>query len=417
MENIGSKLHVLAIPLPLQGHANPMLQFCKRLASKGVMITLITVTSANILVQQTFNSIKIEYIPDDGNEDVGAADAAERVDDFLQRFNIAVTNNLAKTVEEKASSGHPVKVILYDSMMAWILEILQKLGIKGAAFFTQACAVCSIYNHIHNGTLKLPLETSDILLPSLPLLKSTDLPSFVYDPCAYPNVLDVVLSQNIILQKADWLFFNSFEKLENEVVSWLANRYPIKTIGPTIPSIYVDKRLKEDKDYTLNLFKPNTEASIKWLDSKEFGSVVYVSFGSLSDLEENQMQEIACGLLRSNCNFLWVVRSSEESKVPSNLMSEAQARGLIVNWCPQLEVLAHQAVGCFMTHCGWNSTIEALSIGVPMVTMPVWIDQTTNAKFIVDIWEVGVRVKANEKGIVTREEVEMTIKEIMHGEK
>lgn len=130
------------------------------------------------------------------------------------------------------------------------------------------------------------------------------------------------------------------------------------------------------------------------------------------------MQEIAWGLLKSNCNFLWVVGTSEESKVPSDFMSEGQERGLTVNWCPQLEVLSHQAVGCFVTHCGWNSTMEALSLGVPMVAMPVWIDQTTNAKYIVYKWKSGLRVKASGKGlIVTREEVEMTIKEVMHGEK
>uniref|UniRef100_A0A6N2LMP5 Anthocyanidin 3-O-glucosyltransferase n=1 Tax=Salix viminalis TaxID=40686 RepID=A0A6N2LMP5_SALVM len=70
-----------------------------------------------------------------------------------------------------------------------------------------------------------------------------------------------------------------------------------------------------------------------------------------------------------------------------------------------------------MTHCGWNSTLEALSLGVPMVAMPQWTDQPTNAKYIADVWQVGVRVKANEKGIVTKEEVEGCIREVMEGER
>ena len=201
-------------------------------------------------------------------------------------------------------------------------------------------------------------------------------------------------------------------------MTWLTERYPIKTIGPCTPSMYTDKRLKDDKDYTVNFFTLDSGACLKWLDTKETGSVVYVSFGSMSDLGENQMQEIACGLMNSNCNFLWVVRPSEESKIPRDFMSEAQERGLIVNWCPQIKVLSHRAVGSFMSHCGWNSTIEALSLGVPMVTMPVWVDQPTNSKYIVDVWKVGLRVKASEeREMVTREEVEGTIREVMHGEK
>lgn len=203
--------------------------------------------------------------------------------------------------------------------------------------------------------------------------------------------------------------------------------YPIKTIGPTIPSMYLDKRLKEDTNYNLNLFKPNQEIScIKWLDTKPKGSVVYASFGSLSDVKQEQMEEIAWGIISSNFNFLWVVRDSEKIKLPKDLSrrlllsssskDENNNKGLVVGWCPQLEVLNHESVGCFVTHCGWNSTLEALSLGVPMVTLPLWVDQTTNAKYISDVWNVGVRVRARVGDIVTREEVEMRIKEVMDGE-
>ncbi|KAJ6734283.1 GLYCOSYLTRANSFERASE [Salix purpurea] len=69
-----------------------------------------------------------------------------------------------------------------------------------------------------------------------------------------------------------------------------------------------------------------------------------------------------------------------------------------------------------MTHCGWNSTLEALSLGVPMVAMPQWTDQPTNAKYIADVWRVGVRLQANEKGIITKEELEKCTREVMGGE-
>jgi UDP:flavonoid glycosyltransferase YjiC (YdhE family) len=152
-------------------------------------------------------------------------------------------------------------------------------------------------------------------------------------------------------------------------------KWPIKPIGPTIPSMFLDKRLGDDKDYGLNLFKPNSDVCMKWLDSKEPGSVVYVSFGSLAAVGEEQMAELAWGLKRTNRCFLWIVRESEESKLPRDFVKETSNIGLIIKWCPQLQVLAHKSVGCFMTHCGWNSTLEALSLGVPMVAMPQWTDQ------------------------------------------
>ena len=197
----------------------------------------------------------------------------------------------------------------------------------------------------------------------------------------------------------------------------MTSRWPFKTIGPAIPSMYLDKRLEDDKEYGLNLFKPNMDTCMKWLDTKKIGSVVYISFGSTAALGEEQMVEITSGLKNSSCYFVWVVRKSEWKKLPGNVLQEIAENGLVLNWCLQLEVLAHKAIGCFVTHCGWNSTLEALSLGVPMIVMPQWMDQTTNAKYIMDVWKVGVRIKVDEKGIATKEEIELCIREVIGGDK
>ena len=190
------------------------------------------------------------------------------------------------------------------------------------------------------------------------------------------------------------------------------------TIGPTIPSFFSDKRVNDDMAYGLNFFKAHqSETCIKWLSSKPKGSVVYVSFGSMASLREEQMGELAWGLKGSSHYFLWVVRASEEAKLPKGFINEELEKGFLVRWCPQLEVLASNAIGCFFTHCGWNSTSEALTLGVPMVGMPQWTDQTTNAKFIKDVWKVGVRVREGEDGVVRREEIEACIREVMEGER
>ena len=127
--------------------------------------------------------------------------------------------------------------------------------------------------------------------------------------------------------------------------------------------------------------------------------------------------ELATGLKQSGCFFLWVVRETETDKIPKNYVEEIGEKGLIVSWSPQLEVLAHESVGSFLTHCGWNSTLEGLSLGVPMIGMPHWTDQPTNAKFVEDVWKVGVRVKAEGDGFVRREEIVRCVGEVMEGEK
>ncbi|KAA8532161.1 hypothetical protein F0562_006697 [Nyssa sinensis] len=396
-----------------QGHINPMLQFAKRLASKGLRVTLVTTTSASKSMQVQASSVKIEIISDGFNE----GEKIDSIDVYLERFKVAVAQSLGELIEKQNSSGYPPKVLVYDSVMTWVLDVARRLGLYGASFFTQNCSVSAIYYHVHHGDLKIPLVGSMVSMPWMPLLKNNDLPSFVYDMDSYPALLNLVVNQFSNLEQVDWILFNSFDKLEEKMVKWMASQWPIKTIGPTVPSMYLDKRLKDDKDYGLSLFKPDAAACMNWLDNKQIGSVVYVSFGSLANLGEDQMEELACGLMRSNSYFLWVVRASEESKLPSNLKADTSEKGLVVNWCPQLEVLSHQAVGCFMTHCGWNSTLEAFSLGIPMVAMPQWTDQTTNAKFLVDVWQAAVRVKVNEKGIVSREEIEICIKEVMEGER
>ena len=150
-----------------------------------------------------------------------------------------------------------------------------------------------------------------------------------------------------------------------------------------------------------------------WLDTKPKGYVVYVSFGSMANLNITQMAELASGLLESNHYFIWVIRESEKAKLPTSFAPE---KGLILHWSSQLEVLSHEAVGCFFAHCGWNSTLEALCLGVPMVGMPQWTDQPNNAKYVEDVWKVGVRVKVGEDGIVRKEEIKGCIRRVMEGD-
>ncbi|KAF8393828.1 hypothetical protein HHK36_020026 [Tetracentron sinense] len=401
--------HVLLLPFPAQGHMNPLFQFSKRLASKGLKVTLATTTFIAKTMKSHPGSLIVDPISN-GFDEGGIAEAGD-MNIYLERFEAVGSRTLAELIE-KQSHGCPVKCLIYDSHIPWALDVAKKLGTVGASFFTQSCAVDLIYYNASRGLLSTPVQGPTVTIPGLPLLEVNDLPSFVY--CAL-GPYATFFRQFSDFEKADWLLFNSFNKLE--VVKWMSKKWRIKTIGPTVPSMYLDKRMEGNTDYGIDIFHLDADACVKWLDTNETSSVVYVSFGTATILGEEQMEEVAWGLKRSNSYFLWVVRESEEKKLPSKFVEETSEKGMVVTCCPQLEVLAHQAVGCFMTHCGWNSTLEALSLGVPMVAMPQGTDQTTNGKFVVDVWEVGLRVRVDEKGIVRREDIELCIKEVMEGEK
>ncbi|XP_010321154.4 UDP-glycosyltransferase 74B1-like [Solanum lycopersicum] len=208
----------------------------------------------------------------------------------------------------------------------------------------------------------------------------------------------------------------------SSICFWIARGvsefWPAKLIGPMVPSSYLDGRIENDKGYGASLWKPLSEECVNWLKTKPKRSIIYISFGSMVSLTQKQIEEIAYALLGSNMDFLWVVRDIEKCKLPKGFIESTIGKGLIVSWCNQLETLANQAIGCFVTHCGWNSTLEGLSLGVPMVAMPQFSDQMTDAKFIDEIWEIGVRPKLDDMlGIVKREELLFCLKEVMEGEK
>lgn len=134
----------------------------------------------------------------------------------------------------------------------------------------------------------------------------------------------------------------------------MASAWRAKTIGPTVPAAYLgDGRMPGDTKYGFHLFELTTAPCVAWLGAHPPRSVVFASFGSLSDLDPAEMREVALALLDAGAPFLWVVRSSESHKLPAGYAAAAAAaNGMVVSWCPQLEVLAHPAVGCFLTHCG-----------------------------------------------------------------
>ncbi|XP_061362252.1 mogroside IE synthase-like [Gastrolobium bilobum] len=411
-KSITIRAHCVVLAYPAQGHINPMLQFSKLLEHEGVRVTLVSTRFFCKNLQKLPASIALETISD--GFDKGGEKEAGNFKAYMDKFWQVGPETLVELLEKLGRLGNPVDCVIYDAFFPWVLDVTKRFGIVGAAFLTQNLPVNSIYYHALLGKLQVPLMGHEISLPALPKLQLEDMPSFFFTYTENPALFHLLEGQFSNIDKADWVLCNTFYELHEEIADWMKNLWPkFRTIGPNIPSMFLDKRYEDDQDYGFAQFK--SEECIEWLDGKPKGSVVYVSFGSIVTLDEEQMEELACGLRECVSYFLWVVRASEEIKLPKDFEKKSE-KGLVVTWCSQLKVLAHEAIGCFVTHCGWNSTLEALCLEVPTIAMPLWSDQSTNAKHIVDVWKMGIRAPFDEKKIVRREALKHSIQEIMESE-
>jgi hypothetical protein len=156
------------------------------------------------------------------------------------------------------------------------------------------------------------------------------------------------------------------------------------------------------------------ETCVEWLDEQRAGSVIYVSFGSwVASIGRDAISELALGLEATARPFLWALKDepSWREGLPSQYAEAVAGRGKIVAWAPQEDVLRHRAVGCYLTHCGWNSTLEAIQHGVRLLCYPMSGDQFINCAYIVKVWETGIRLCSTKRSVV-----EDCVERIMEGE-
>jgi UDP:flavonoid glycosyltransferase YjiC (YdhE family) len=227
-----------------------------------------------------------------------------------------------------------------------------------------------------------------------------------------------ILGQYKNLDKPFCILMETFEELEPELIKHMSEIFPIRAVGPLFRNTKAPKT-------TVHGDFLKADDCIEWLDTKPPSSVVYVSFGSVVQLKQDQWNEIAYGFLNSGVSFLLVMKPAHKDAghdllvLPDGFLEKAGDRGKVVQWSPQEKVLGHPSVACFVTHCGWNSTMEALTSGMPVVAFPQWGDQVTNAKYLVDILKVGVRMCRGEaeNKLITRDEIEKCLLEATVGPK
>lgn len=240
------------------------------------------------------------------------------------------------------------------------------------------------------------------LSKEIPAWNSTEFTwSYPGNPTIQKLFFEMSLTVKQTVENASKVLCNTYYKLDSSACAMIPNILPI---GPLLAS---------------NRLRPSGEDStcLSWLDKQPAKSVIYVAFGSTAMFSQDQFNELALGLELSGQSFLWVVRSDitngSVAEYPNGFLERVAHCAKIVEWAPQEKVLAHPSISCFFSHCGWNSTMEGLSLGVPFLCWPYFADQFHNQKYICEIWKVGLKLNRDENGIMWRNEIKTKIDNLL----
>ncbi|OIT38227.1 PREDICTED: crocetin glucosyltransferase, chloroplastic-like isoform X1 [Nicotiana attenuata] len=414
------KHHFLIISLPAQGHINPTLQLAKNLARAGARCTFVTTVHGFRKMNNLPSIDGLFYASiSDGHDDGKPKEMY--FGDYLNDLKRVGSENLKNLLQKFTDDGYPVTCLVYTILFTWVAEVAREYHAPSAFLAIQCAAAFAIYYHLfttNNGIYSSTTEIEPsfpIKLPESPLFSRDDIPTFLLQSDSASSFMIPVMREHIKILENDpnpRVLINTFDALEEKSLK-IFEKIGVSSIGPLIPSAFCDGNDVNDKSFGCELFDKSENYS-QWLDSKAEGSVVYISFGSLAVLKEEQKEEILKGLLESERPFLWVIRTSNKDDKIKNENYGLNGKGMIVPWCSQMEVLFHKSIGCFMSHCGWNSTLESIAAGVPLIGYPQFSDQVTNIKMVEEVWGTGVRARP-EEGIVKREELKRCLEILMGG--
>ncbi|PWA73951.1 UDP-glucuronosyl/UDP-glucosyltransferase [Artemisia annua] len=411
--------HVLVIAYPGQGHVIPLMDVARCLTSNGLKVTFVTTEAIHKRLMCAWSEI------DDTNDlmqMVSIPDGMQPRDDrddmakLFQTMSQLMPSKLEKLIEDiNKANNEKITCIVADYCMGWVSRVAKKMSIRQATFCSGSAAllalIMSVQKLLDDQVIDrdgVPLKYQMVQLSkSMPLM---DPAKFTWE-CIGDSKASKIMFNHAILQgkeaaeAADRIICNSAMELEPGAFALFPKILPI---GPLLASNKFRKQAGH--------FWSEDATCLEWLDQQPVSSVIYVAFGSYTIFDKNQFEELALGLELTNKPFLWVVRlgtsGSTEYVYSSGYVERVGTRGKMVSWAPQQDVLNHPSVGCFISHCGWNSTMEGVSNGVPFLCWPYFADQFLNASYICDIWKTGLGLNKDDTGIVTRLEIKRKVEEL-----
>ncbi|XP_044448100.1 UDP-glycosyltransferase 86A1 isoform X2 [Triticum aestivum] len=424
------KPHAVVIPYPLQGHVIPAAHLALRLAARGFTVTFVNTESVH---QQAARALGVDRRGCDifagarGSEDVRyelvsdgfplGFDRSLNHDQFMEgvlHVLPAHVEELLRRVLGRVVVDPAATCLVADTFFVWPATLASKFGIAYVSFWTEPALIFNLYYHVHlltnNGHFGCnePRKDTITYIPGVPAIEPHELMSYLQETDTTSVVHRIIFKAFDEARGADYVLCNTVEELEPSTIAALRAEKPFYAVGPIFPAGFA-------RSAVATSMWAESDCS-HWLDAQPPGSVLYISFGSYAHVTKQELHEIAGGVLASGARFLWVMRpdivsSDDLDPLPEGFASAG--RGLVVPWCCQVEVLSHAALGGFLTHCGWNSVLESVWAGVPMLCFPLLTDQFTNRRLVVREWRVGVPI--GDRGAVFADEVRARIEGVMSG--
>ncbi|XP_059644232.1 probable UDP-glucosyl transferase 73B6 [Cornus florida] len=397
--------HVVIFPYMAVGHTLPLLDLSKALSRHGLKITIITTPSNAPCIHSMVSNdpqISLSIIPfprveelPEGCENTACLPSMDLFVAFAKATK-KLKVPFEGVLKEMSEAGCRPICVISDFFLGWTLDSCRSLGIPrlvshGMGLFSMAASKAAC---VRGPSISAMLDSDPVHFPELEIpftLTKADLP----DTLKTANGDDPWLQLLAEVGEADansWgIIVNSFEEIEGEYVAALESFYMKAAKAWCVgPLLLFNEFEKKEKDQCCS--------NIKWLDKQLGAAVIYVSFGTQAHVTDMQMDEIALGLEMAGHPFLWVIRSTTWSP-PDGWAERVKERGLIVrNWAEQRRILAHPSTGGFLSHCGWNSALESLSLGVPLLAWSMGAEQQLNAKFVAVGLGVGLLIPHGSEG-------------------
>ncbi|XP_070051017.1 zeatin O-xylosyltransferase-like [Nicotiana tomentosiformis] len=416
--NEASQIAVVIVPYLEQGHLNPLLNLSRLLSSYNIPIYFLGTSTSNRQAKfrvcgwdiLDFPTIQFHDLVPSSSSSTLTNSSGESIMEKKGSFftSILLLREPIRDFLREISSTYRRTVVINDSGMSWVVQDAVSLP-KTECYCFHSISVFT--------ALSFAWETTRKPVPSPEAEIIAELPP-------RENTFDSETLEYIKLQREARDFYsiglhNSCKEIEGVFIDLLEKQRENKqwAIGPLNPVEISKKKAGLDKKDDL----------FSWLDKQDLNSVIYVSFGSTTTLSNEQIKELALGLEQSGQKFIWVLREADKKggdnvkkgsnfELPKGYEERIKGKGYIEkDWAPQLEILAHQSIGGFMSHCGWNSCIESISMGVPIAAWPIHSDQPRNTVLMTEVLKIGIVVRdwENRHELVSAVKIENAVRNLM----
>ncbi|XP_028783085.1 scopoletin glucosyltransferase-like [Neltuma alba] len=445
MEAHPPPLKIYFVPFVAASHIVSLFELCRLFASRGLHVTILTTPSTtrflhNSLLKAHAAGLRIHVhnlkFP---SQEVGLPDGVENligVEDFDVAAKVYQGMRLLRHQMEQFMEPNPPDCIVGDIFHPWTSDFANRLGVPrllfdGSGLFA-ACLSESVWRpdsphrFVSSKSDPFPL----LGLPHPITMTFSRLPDYIQTTNGVTTMMESFRDSEL---KCYGRIVNSFAELEEEYIEHYR-----KTMGKTVwhvgPTTLLNRSSEDKAERNLKAVVSEDEI-LSWLNSKPPNSVLYVCFGSAAYFTDEQLLEIASAMEFSGHKFIWVVHRKDrtESETEEDRQKwmprefeermRREDRGMVIRgWAPQTLILDHAAIGGFMTHCGWNSLMEGICAGVPMITWPLHSEQFFNEKLITQVHGIGVEVGADNcvmimehatKNLVKRHSIESAVRKLM----